>query len=293
MKSQPNPRLGIGPDYWVDIKAPNWPDFDDLIDLDWQDFDEDMRHRHWYDPSYHPSLYPFVRHPFPGMDQIDRSYSQALQDIFILTFLDGKRNGTYLEIGCYHPTKINNTKLLTEFGWSGVSIDWWPDATMLWEDLRPDSSFMLADARKIDYNKLLDDHAMTDRIDFLQIDIDTKNSVLLSKVLQTGRKFSVIMFEHDLYAGNEDEKIRSTQLLEEQGYKKIIENICCKDFRADQFVAFEDWWIDPTVIDNNIFDKFFTTGKDKVHPLDLLCVPGSVDHLMEPVWNQKDIWKPK
>lgn len=287
------PRLGISPDYYNSVKANGWPAFENLVNLNWNDFDQDLKHRHWYEPSYHPSLYPLVRHSFPGMHQIDRSYSQSLQDIFILTFLDGKRNGKYLEIGCYHPTKINNTKLLAEFGWSGISIDWWPDAKMLWKNSRPDSSFILADARKIDYNKLLDDYMMPDRIDFLQTDIDSKNSALLLKVLQTERKFSVIMFEHDLYDGNQDEKVQSTQILENYGYKRIIENVCCKDFGTDQFVAFEDWWIDPTVIDSNIADKFFNVGKDQVHPLNLLCKPGSIDDIMEPVWNQKDIWKPE
>lgn len=288
-----DPRLGIGPDYYKDVKASNWPAFEDLVNLQWIDLNEDMQHRHWYEPSYHPSLYPVLRHVFPGMERIDRSYSQALQDIFILTFLDGKRNGTYLEIGSFHPTKINNTRLLIDFGWSGISIDKWQEMQMHWRKLRPHCTFVLADALQLDYKKLLDDHSMPERIDFLQTDIDSKSDdiVLLEKVLETGRKFSLVMFEHNLQENGPNEKIQSTQVLERYGYKKIVDNIACKDFHSDQFMPFEDWWVDPTAVDPAIYTKFLTESVDLTHPLTLLCLPGSIDHLMRPVWQQKDIWK--
>ena len=35
-----------------------------------------------------------------------------------------------------------------------------------------------------------------------------------------------------------------------------------------------------------------TLGQDLVHPLNLLCIPESIDYLMHPVWKQKNIWKP-
>jgi hypothetical protein len=286
-------RLGIGPDFWHDMKAPHWPDFDTLIKMDWDELTEDQQRRHWFEPSYHPSLLPLLRHKFPGIEIIDRSYSQALQDIFILTFLNGKTNGTYLEIGCFHPTKINNTRLLEDFGWSGVSIDQSKAVAPLWAQIRPNSTFILADAFDIDYNKLVGQYNLPDQIDFLQTDVDSQEMdvELLERVLLTGRKFSVIMFEHNLFLGSTNEKTASATLLEKYGYQKIVDNLACKSFGQDKFVAFEDWWIDPSVVDQNLIKKFITLGKDQIHPLELLCEPGSIDWLMEPVWKQKDIWK--
>lgn len=286
-------RLGIGYDFWNDMKAPHWPDFETLVTLRWDELSEDQQRRHWYEPSYHPSLLSLVRHKFPGFESIDRSYSQALQDIFILTFLDGKTDGTYLEIGSFHPTKINNTYLLSQQGWKGVSIDIWPGMHKKWQQVRPDSVFLEKDAMQIDYKKLVDQYDFPKQIDFLQTDIDAgKNDiVLLQNVLDTGRRFSIIMFEHNLFLGSDYEKKESTKILENLGYLKIANNIVCKDFNRDEWVVFEDWWVDPRIVDKKIIDKFFTPNSDFLHPLELLCQEGSIKDLMEPVWKQKDIWK--
>ncbi|MFN9908465.1 MAG: hypothetical protein ACK56F_20445, partial [bacterium] len=40
-----------------------------------------------------------LRFNFNNWQKITNSYSQVLQDIFILSMLNGKENGTYLEIG--------------------------------------------------------------------------------------------------------------------------------------------------------------------------------------------------
>lgn len=287
------PRLGTGIDYWNTMKAPYWPSFDNLVKMNWDELSLDQKQRHWYEPSYHPSLFPLLRHQFPGIEIINGSYSQALQDVFILTFLNGKTNGTYLEIGCFHPTKINNTRLLEDFGWRGVSIDKWADMQLLWQQTRPNSIFILEDAFKIDYNKLINDHNLPEQIDFLQTDVDSGelDIELLEKVLYTGRKFSVIMFEHNIFLGSNFEKVESAKLLEKFGYQKVVDNIVCKDFGQEKFVAFEDWWVDPKVVDANIVNKFKTLDIEAIHPLNLLCLPNSIDHLMEPVWSQKDIWK--
>jgi hypothetical protein len=62
--------------------------------------------------------------PFFGFENLNGNYSQAAQDLFVLSCLSGKTNGTFLDLGCSHPTNINNTFLLEkDFNWSGLSID--------------------------------------------------------------------------------------------------------------------------------------------------------------------------
>ena len=47
-----------------------------------------------------------------------------MQDMFVLSMLDGKKNGVYVEIGADQPRVISNTYLLeTEFDWMGVSFE--------------------------------------------------------------------------------------------------------------------------------------------------------------------------
>ena len=60
---------------------------------------------------------------FKGSLQLKEFYSQAGQDLFVLTALDGKKNGKFIEIGAYHPTSLSNTYLLeSHFGWDGIML---------------------------------------------------------------------------------------------------------------------------------------------------------------------------
>ena len=52
-----------------------------------------------------------------------KSYSQFNDDIFIKNFFKNKTVGTYVDIGCHHPFKLNNTYLLYKMGWNGLNID--------------------------------------------------------------------------------------------------------------------------------------------------------------------------
>ena len=52
-----------------------------------------------------------------------KSYSQFSDDIFIEKFFKKKKLGNYIDIGCNHPFKLNNTYLLYKKGWNGLNID--------------------------------------------------------------------------------------------------------------------------------------------------------------------------
>jgi len=45
--------------------------------------------------------------------------------------------GTYLDIGCFHPTKFNNTNEMYKSGWTGINIDLNPFAIDLFKFVRP------------------------------------------------------------------------------------------------------------------------------------------------------------
>ena len=51
------------------------------------------------------------------------SYSYGGIDSLILNIFKNKEKGFYLDIGCGHPIKNNNTYLLNKKGWNGINID--------------------------------------------------------------------------------------------------------------------------------------------------------------------------
>ena len=52
-----------------------------------------------------------------------KSYAMNNEDTAILNYFKDKKNGFYVDVGCYHPIHRNNTHLLHMQNWSGVNID--------------------------------------------------------------------------------------------------------------------------------------------------------------------------
>ena len=49
--------------------------------------------------------------------------TQFGEDKYIIKFFPENYIGKYLDVGCYHPTKHNNTSLMYKRGWRGINID--------------------------------------------------------------------------------------------------------------------------------------------------------------------------
>jgi len=52
-----------------------------------------------------------------------RTYSSDGVDLFISKYFRNNLKGFYVDVGCYHPTRANNTYLLYKKGWKGINID--------------------------------------------------------------------------------------------------------------------------------------------------------------------------
>ena len=66
------------------------------------------------------------------------SYSLGGVDLLLNYILKGKDKGTYIDVGCNHPVKNNNTYLLYKRGWSGINIDLDTASIEQFKLLRPD-----------------------------------------------------------------------------------------------------------------------------------------------------------
>ena len=52
-----------------------------------------------------------------------KSYSLSNVDLVIERIFKKKKNGVFIDVGCNHPIKYNNTYLLYKKGWRGINID--------------------------------------------------------------------------------------------------------------------------------------------------------------------------
>jgi len=167
---------------------------------------------------------------------------QAHQDRFVLHMMNG-RTGEYLEIGASHPRIISNTWALEQCGWSGVSLEIDPCNAEVWKQTRK-NSLLIVDATIFNYQTKA-------RVDYLQLDIDPPENTFkaLLSVMRTGTRFSVITYETDAYRDSRF-VAPSRSLLQGLGYALVR-----KDVLSD-YGPFEDWYVDPTVVDVGRIDSF-------------------------------------
>lgn len=207
-----------------------------------------------------------LRFSFQGAESIENNYSQAFQDMFVLSVLNGKRNGTYVEIGANDAISINNTYLLeSKFDWRGVSFD----TNRLWlesyQENKRNGSFILGNALTANYDEIFKQNGLGSQIDYLQVDIEPSTQTLecLKKLPLDKYRFSTITYETDYYDKTQGvdvaERVRkeSREIFLSYGYELIVGNIA--NLSKDE--VFEDWYIDPLVIDKEIIKIFKESGE--------------------------------
>ena len=103
-----------------------------------------------------------------------KSYSQFGEDLVVNDFFKNFV-GRYVDIGCYHPIKYNNTALLHKKGWKGVNID-----------LNQKSIDLFNACRKNDLNITA---CLSDKIEEVTIYLDSEFSALNSIYVDNSKNF--------------------------------------------------------------------------------------------------------
>lgn len=212
---------------------------------------------------YSKHLASRLRYSFPGSDTIEHNWSQAGQDIWVLSMLNGLRGGTFLEIGsCYGESMSNTCLLERDFGWRGTGIEINTEFVGEYNACRTNKSHC-GDATTADYVELLRRSGIEETtLDYLSCDCEPASNTLkaLQQVLSQGLKFALITFEHDDYANYPDQtaKIESRRILREHGYVLVASNISASGDTAN----FEDWWAHPDLIDQDFIELFRSDGDD-------------------------------
>lgn len=131
-----------------------------------------------------------------------RPFAQLDQDIIVLSYLNFKRDGYFVDIGCGAPTLLSNTaRLEKDYNWSGIAIDInnENDHTQ-WSD-RTNTKHIVQDATTIDYNTLFKEHFGDKDIDFLSLDLEPPQLTMdvLYKLPWDIYRPKIIAFEPDSY----------------------------------------------------------------------------------------------
>ena len=210
-------------------------------------------------PRYFRNNYENLKTKFTGAENIENNWSQSMQDMFVLSMLDGKRNGIYVEIGADQPRVISNTYLLEkDFDWSGISFELDSDKVAFFNTIRKNKC-LCEDATLYDYKSLFEERSYPKQIDYLQLDIDPAEGTLraLKTLPLDDYRFSVITYETDVYSSGADIQDEEIAILKDAGYQLVIKNI------KNEGNPFEDWWIDPNIISEEKWKPYKTwVGSD-------------------------------
>ncbi|MEM9702425.1 MAG: FkbM family methyltransferase [Planctomycetota bacterium] len=74
------------------------------------------------------------------------TFSQFAEDLLVWKTLQPQpgRPGFYVDVGAHHPSRLSNTKIFYDYGWSGINIDPLPAAAELFAVQRPRDLFIAA-----------------------------------------------------------------------------------------------------------------------------------------------------
>jgi tetratricopeptide (TPR) repeat protein len=207
-----------------------------------------------------------LKYKFDGCEEIEQNHSQVFQDICTLTLLDGKKSGTYLEIGAADPFYGSNTALLEKLGWKGIGIEYDENFVAL-HKIHRENKVLCQNALDVDYEDILKEISPNSNIiDYLQLDIEpSKNTFMALTLLPTHKyKFRFITYEHDHYADvTKSFREKSRSFLRSLGYKLLINDI--SPF-GDH--SFEDWWYHPDLVDQKRVDMIQHVDLNAVHAVE-------------------------
>ena len=132
--------------------------------------------------------------------------AQFGEDEYILSLFEKNFKGIFLDIGCYHPTRHNNTYLMYKNGWSGINIDLNPLTIELFNFMRPrDININIGISDTEDEKKLyFIDELNTqntlneNQLNFLKDHHNIKDHEIIEKKIRT-KSIVTILKQHQLF----------------------------------------------------------------------------------------------
>ena len=162
-------------------------------------------------------------------------YSFGCIDALVGNIFKDKKNGIYVDVGCSHPIKNNNTYLLHKKGWSGVNIDLDKHNIEIFDYNRPnDINLECAVSDKIEevdlyfyhvkspintLNKSVSDYQAANVNKIIKITTDTLNNVL-EKTTYSNKKIDLLTIDVE---GNELKVLKGLDLNKFSPFLIVVE----------------------------------------------------------------------
>lgn len=188
---------------------------------------------------------PFVSHSQAGQDEL--AYRLLVEP-------DARHDGVFLDVGCCHPTQWSNTYGLEQLGWRGWLLDNDENAVELCRRHRSNPVYC-GNAETFNFAALVPPGFDT-LVDYLSLDCDPATLGALRAILASGLSFRFITIEHDLYRFGPEPRRQMRQLLDGAGYDRLCGDVC------DQKLPFEDWWVQPGLVDMSVAELYRCDGLD-------------------------------
>lgn len=193
-------------------------------------------------------------------------YSLERQDEFAWALLNNIKSGFFIDIGCHAPFHSSNTYVFEkELGWQGIGVD--ISDRSAWEEkwnweARQKTKFIQLDATNPALTRRLMEYDVPKLVDYLSIDVDNGPNnfsfIALKRVIDANIRFKVLTIEHESYrVGPDMVRNPSRNVLLSMGYSMLFSDVILVDKVASPNIiagSFEDWWIDPSFFDEDIFN---------------------------------------
>ena len=163
--------------------------------------------------------------------------TQFGEDGYIVNLFDKNFKGKFLDIGCYHPTRHNNTYLMYKNGWSGINIDLNPLTIELFNFMRPrDININIGVSDSNEEKKLyfIDELNTQNTLDenqlnFLKNHHNIKDNEIVEKNIKT-KSLNTILEEYKFYQidfMNLDIEGHELKVLKTVNFQKVIIKFLC------------------------------------------------------------------
>jgi FkbM family methyltransferase len=192
-------------------------------------------------------------------------YSQSNQDKWVSEFYNNKTNGYFIEIGAYDGIQTSNTYFLEKnLNWVGICIEANPSIfTQLNENRKSvnlnvavnnykgvcsfNNDKITSDGQQIPcdtLNNIFKDNNVPKSIDYLSIDIEGYEYIILKDFNFNKYDIGMLTIEHNLYFEGPERKDNIFELLTNNGYTRVVDNALCLDTNPLYYnQPYEDWYI--------------------------------------------------
>ena len=191
------------------------------------------RHPKFHKPNYIASN---LKWKFKDCD-LPEMYPGEGQDLFVLSILEGKTEGFYIELGSRDPIEKSNSFVLERyFQWRGISIDIDSKYFDRFNRIRKNKTY-LENAVNFKYE-------ISGIVDYLSVDLDGQDTILaVENLLNQDILPRVITFEHDQYKMGPEFKNETREYILSHGYELVA--------NAYDTGAYEDWYAHPDLVNPN------------------------------------------